>query len=575
MAVNLAPLHHPSQGIAFLPKSSVNVETCEVARIFRLLDKTLVPVHFEVPRKGTSSFQADLYPDTAAAVPAQTAADYFSGKNSNPRMLKMDTKAVVDPAPYEPYEPVRSGPRPAEAPKPRASMDSPVAPKAGGGDSEGEALRKRVAEPEAKLRAAVASTGPAPAPACCAVEVKLGRKQFHADCDYIDCVQCNVSDADMAVFAARSKTGEFSRVKEMILGGNQIGNAAAKSIAAAMNDISSLQSLSLANNRIGDAGAKAIAEALKENSSLQKLYLGTNQIGDAGTKAIAAALKENSSLQYLSLSSNQISDDGAKSIAAAIKENSSLNGLDLSFNEIGDHGAQSIASALEENSSLQDLSLYKNRIGDDGAKSIAAAMHVSSSLKALSLEYNNVSVAATCHLIACIFINPNLTELKLDHDPSACVAHHAWRSADLPQPPFAALRLLDKAKGWAAVLKALKTHLDMFRDSMPPVLAAASALVVFDRFSVSVHVVQRPALLGTKLSQSWRARASVKDKVHLSNERLQLLCCGCPLSALLLCLATVVDHNGRTSILRMHVVRIMKRYLSSVARRLWSKQRVE
>lgn len=67
MGHNLAPLHHPSQGIAFLPKASVNVETCEVARIFRLLDKTMVPVHFEVPRKGTSSFQADLYPDTVAA----------------------------------------------------------------------------------------------------------------------------------------------------------------------------------------------------------------------------------------------------------------------------------------------------------------------------------------------------------------------------------------------------------------------------------------------------------------------------------------------------------------------------
>jgi hypothetical protein len=120
----------------------------------------------------------------------------------------------------------------------------------------------------------------------------------------------------------------------------------------------------------------------------------------------------------------------------------------------------------------------------------------------------------------------------------------------------------------------LQTHLDMFRDVMPPVLAAASALVVFDRFSVPAHVVQRPALLGTMLSQSWRARASVKDKVHLGKERLQLLCCCCPLSALLLRLATVIDHSGGTSIQHMHVVCIMKRFLSSVARRLWSKQRV-
>ena len=112
----------------------------------------------------------------------------------------------------------------------------------------------------------------------------------------------------------------------------------------------------------------------------------------------------------------------------------------------------------------------------------------------------------------------------------------------------------------------------MFRDSMPPVLAAASALVVFGRCRVPAHVVQwLSAMLGTMLSQGWRAHASLQDKVCLGNERLQLLCCGCPLSALLLRLATVVDHNGRTSIEHTYVVCIMKRYLSGVARRLWSK----
>jgi hypothetical protein len=111
----------------------------------------------------------------------------------------------------------------------------------------------------------------------------------------------------------------------------------------------------------------------------------------------------------------------------------------------------------------------------------------------------------------------------------------------------------------------------LFCYSMPPVLAAASALVVFGRCRVPAQVVQRLELLGTILSQRWRAHASLQDKVYLSKERLQLLCCGCPLSALLLRLATVVDHSGRTSIQHMHVVCIMKRYLSGGARRLWSK----
>ena len=72
------------------------------------------------------------------------------------------------------------------------------------------------------------------------------------------------------------------------------------------------------------------------------------------------------------------------------------------------------------------------------------------------------------------------------------------------------------------------------------------------------------------LSQRRRAHASLQDKVYLGKERLQLLCCGCPLSALLLRMATVVDHSGRTSIEHAHVACIMKRYLSGVARRLWS-----
>ena len=78
-------------------------------------------------------------------------------------------------------------------------------------------------------------------------------------------------------------------------------------------------------------------------------------------------------------------------------------------------------------------------------------------------------------------------------------------------------------------------------------------------------------MLGTMLSQRRRARPSLQHKVYLGKERLQLLCCGCPLSALLLRLATVVDHSGRTSIEHTYVVCIMKRHLSGVARRLWSK----
>jgi hypothetical protein len=111
----------------------------------------------------------------------------------------------------------------------------------------------------------------------------------------------------------------------------------------------------------------------------------------------------------------------------------------------------------------------------------------------------------------------------------------------------------------------------MFRDSMTPVLAAASALAVFGRCCVPALSVQwLSAMLGTMLSQRWRAHASLQDRIYLGNERLQLLCCGCPLSALLSRLTTVVDRSSRTSTQHKHtVVCIMKRYFSGVALRLW------
>jgi hypothetical protein len=114
----------------------------------------------------------------------------------------------------------------------------------------------------------------------------------------------------------------------------------------------------------------------------------------------------------------------------------------------------------------------------------------------------------------------------------------------------------------------------LFCGSISAVLAAASAFVVFGRCCVPVHVVQRSSLLGAMLSQRWRARASLQDKAYPGNERLQLLCCGCPLSALLLRLATVVDHSGCTSIEHIHVVCIMKRYFSGAALKLRNKFRV-
>ncbi len=55
------------------------------------------------------------------------------------------------------------------------------------------------------------------AAACSMAKVKLGRKEFDIDSEKIDASSCGVPAADLALFAARVKTGEISRVKTLSL----------------------------------------------------------------------------------------------------------------------------------------------------------------------------------------------------------------------------------------------------------------------------------------------------------------------------------------------------------------------
>ena len=222
----------------------------------------------------------------------------------------------------------------------------------------------------------------------------------------------------------------------------------------------------------------------------------------------------------------------------------------------------------------------------------------------VSQSGNNISVAVACHLVACILHNPNLTTLYLDHEPPACVGHAAWQGEGLPLPPSDALddnsEPEDMICPWTAVLEFLRVrgvcarsrnvprarrvlrHRTPLQLPSPPsqahramscALGAASALVAPGRCSVPARVLQHHALLGAMLSQRSLARVALQDKRFLGSERLQLLCCGSPLSALLIRLAAVVDRSGRSSAEHRYIVCTVKRYFSGVAHRLWPERR--
>nr|XP_057926884.1 coronin-B isoform X1 [Doryrhamphus excisus] len=77
------------RGMGCMPKRGLDVNKCEIARYYKLLERKCEPIVMTVPRK-SDLFQDDLYPDTAGPDPALEAEEWFEGKNGDP--IKMSLK---------------------------------------------------------------------------------------------------------------------------------------------------------------------------------------------------------------------------------------------------------------------------------------------------------------------------------------------------------------------------------------------------------------------------------------------------------------------------------------------------
>eukprot|EP00301_Raphidiophrys_heterophryoidea_P002402 c11119_g1_i1.p1 GENE.c11119_g1_i1~~c11119_g1_i1.p1 ORF type:complete len:448 (+),score=102.33 c11119_g1_i1:44-1345(+) len=76
----------PQKAACMLPKLAGDIMKCEVARVLRLVDEQLEVVNMRVPRKNTD-FQEDIFPETAAPVPALSAEEWLNGQNANPKTV--------------------------------------------------------------------------------------------------------------------------------------------------------------------------------------------------------------------------------------------------------------------------------------------------------------------------------------------------------------------------------------------------------------------------------------------------------------------------------------------------------
>lgn len=138
-----------TKGIAMMPKRGLDVGRCEVARFVRLLKDSTETISFIVPRKD-ESFQADLFPDAIAGIPALDSEAWFSGKDAEPKTMSMDPakNGGATASRAAAFKPVAKAPAPAPAPVAGGGGG-------GGGSSDAAAGGKSVEELTAALAKAV------------------------------------------------------------------------------------------------------------------------------------------------------------------------------------------------------------------------------------------------------------------------------------------------------------------------------------------------------------------------------------------------------------------------------------
>jgi hypothetical protein len=172
---------------------------------------------------------------------------------------------------------------------------------------------------------------------------------------------------------------------------------------------------------------------------------------------------------------------------------------------------------------------------------------------------------------------PILHDVVLKPLPSDCL--QSFQSAGIALPPGCA-----GGQGWLPIIR-FRHHCHALSSL---VLHAAAACPIFGRRAVhaGLHYLQPPAMFTIRPSQRalefavklWPDGGRGACRKMLHRQRLQLLCCSCPLSALAFRLARVIilnssaiyRHEGSRSRQQWVVSLIMRRCLRVCLWRLWT-----
>ena len=181
-------------------------------------------------------------------------------------------------------------------------------------------------------------------------------------------------------------------LKNLDVGGNNIGPEGVASLVRALKGHESLESLELGYNPLGPKGSRTLVVVAKfDLPRLETLKLGWCKLGVEGSRSISELLVMNSTLRSLDLRGNELGNDGAIILGRGLKsagggspvgaageqqQQQQLKELDLGYNEIKDDGACAIAQALKANAdgAPRELKLNSNYITRFGQVALTEAI---------------------------------------------------------------------------------------------------------------------------------------------------------------------------------------------------------
>ncbi|QES59332.1 gala protein [Streptomyces venezuelae] len=152
-------------------------------------------------------------------------------------------------------------------------------------------------------------------------------------------------------------------LERLFLGGNGLGPDAAPLLAALIRE-AGVRELYVPANHLGDEGAAALASAAALAAHPVRLGLGGNGIGAAGARALAASLGGIEALDLgrtlsersLGAPGNHPGDEGAYALAAALP-GSPLRRLELRHTGLTGRGAKGLLAAVPADSPLEYVGL--------------------------------------------------------------------------------------------------------------------------------------------------------------------------------------------------------------------------